>query len=314
MEDINLAERTMQWMGRKQFRSPGRGTFWPSEASARFTNQFNETEVVGKCQRATFYRLKGLTPTNPPTGRSQVIFMLGNTVEDQLVEMWKQMGIWENNSVRFEDRSKNLSGEFDAILREGNRKYGVECKSFYGYYANKQIMGHWSGRGANKRFVKGAPKVEHLMQAATYADQTRGRLEGFKIFYASRDNNEFKEFNVIVSESGTIFVNGTAENRFTINDVYARYIELKEAVDGDAIPPKDFVYEPDDERVKVLFERGEISKNAYDNHVSGKQCYTDFHCSYCDFKDHCLGPNSNSWTNPEADAPALDNPLMHGGL
>jgi len=314
MEDINLAERSIEWMNRKQYRSAGRGTFWPSEARVQFTNQFHEEEILGKCKRATFYRLKGLKPTNPPTGKSQILFLLGHTVEAQVVEIWKQMGIWENNSVRFENREKNLSGEFDVVLREGDRKYGVEVKSFYGYYANKQILGHWSGRGANKRFVNGRPKDEHLMQAALYADHTRGTLEGFKLFYASRDNNEFKEFNITVNEGGTIFINGAADNRFTINDVYRSYAELGEHIANDDLPGKDFVFEPSDERVKVLFERGDVSKSAFDAHSSGKKRVSDFHCSYCNFKDHCLGPRSDSWDNPEAAAVNLDNPLAHGGL
>lgn len=315
MEDINLTERTIHWMARKQFRSKGRGTFWPSEASAQFTNQFNEVETVGKCKRATFYRLKGLKPTNPPSSKSQVIFLLGNLIEDQLVEMWKQMGLWENNSVRWEDKEKNLSGEFDCILREGNRLYGVECKSFYGYHANKQILGYWEGRAPNKRFIYGRPKDEHLMQAAIYADQTRGQLEGFKIFYCSRDNNEFKEFNITTTEDGTIFINGRAETRFTMNDVYSRYTQLQQHLDEESIPDKDYTYKPDDATVQKLFERGDVSKSAYEAHVAGKESYTDFHCSYCEYKDHCQGPNSNSFVNPQVEVPVQEiDYLMQGGL
>lgn len=316
MEDINLKERTIAWMARKQYRSKGRGTFWASEASAKFTNQFNEVEVVGKCHRAVYYRLNGVKPTNLPSAQSEVIFMLGNMVEDNLVEMWKQMGIWENNSVRWEDKARNLSGEFDCILREGDRKYGVECKSFFGYHANKQILGHWSGRGTAKRYVYGRPKDEHLMQAAIYADQTRGELEGFKLFYCSRDDNEFAEFNIKVNDAGTIFINGRPEQRFGMNEVYGRYRALGEYT---AVPPRDYTWKLSNERVQVLFDRGDLSKSAYEAHMAGKEEATDFHCGYCDFRDYCHGPNSETTTPAAPPQPTIaqvmdSDYLRHGGL
>lgn len=320
MEDINLVERTMNWMARKQYRSKGRGTFWASEASCTFTNQFNEQETIGKCHRASYYRIAGVKPTNPPSPQSEVIFLLGHLVEDQLIEMWKQMGIWENNSVRWEDKARNLSGEFDVILREGDRKYGAECKSFYGYYANKQILGHWEGRGAAKRFVYGRPKDEHLMQAAIYADQTRGDLEGFKLFYCSRDENKFQEFNIKVNDQGIIFINGRPEPRFNINDVYRRYAELEQAIASGTIPAKDYTWKLTDERVEQLFSRGDLSKSAYEAHTSNKEKASDFHCNYCDFKDYCHGPNSDRIVTNAPVAEVTVNPLMeadylsHGGL
>lgn len=700
MEDINLIDRTMAWMSRKQYRSKSRGTFWPSEASAKFLNDFNEVETVGKCHRAIYYRIAGVKPTNPPSPKSEVIFLLGNLIEDQLVEMWKQMGIWENNSVRWEDKARNLSGEFDVILREGNRKYGAECitpdsliplydgrifpakaiepgstlidydgqpvvvknvqikevvdqklfrykskingllaefssehpiwtgdlkisrkisdnkvrsysiinqkftkaedvkpgmyistpyeaaavngirkfniedflnahsklhnfktiikdnkvglsyakninrqnflprvidlnddimylfglyiaegwasregaisfsfntdekdyitsvktimkkyfdldasekvgddgsctsvivyckslaiifktlfgedahekripfkpseldkdqikslvkglingdghevtktqrrlytvspvlakdtfklllsigeypsikqyqqgettfkgcgyiyrvefadgdseihvidndkaffkvkeveeyfysgtfinyevtgsntfvagmigthncKSFYGYHANKQILGRWEGRGDNKRYVYGRPKDEHLMQAAIYADQTQGELEGFKLFYCSRDENQFAEFNIRTDANKRIFINGRHENRFTVNDIYGRYRQLQEAIDAQTIPDKDYTWKPDDATVQRLFERGEISKTAFESHESGKERYTDFHCNYCDYKDYCHGPNSNVIAIEDNQAIVRPETLdfMHGGL
>ena len=321
MRDINLVERTMLWMARKQYRSKGRGTFWASEASCKFTNDFNEQETVGKCHRASYYRIAGVKPTNPPSAQSQVIFLLGNLVEDQLVEMWKQMGIWENNSVRWEDRPRNLSGEFDVILREGDRKYGAECKSFYGYYANKKILGHWEGRGANKRYVRGAPKDEHLMQAAIYADQTRGDLEGFKLFYCSRDENAMKEFNVTIGPNRELLIDGQP-NRYNIDQVYARYRTLEEHISNGTIPPKDYTWKLTDERVEQLFARGDLSKSVYEAHTSGKEKASDFHCNYCDFKDYCHGPNSDRIVidnTPVVESPIEINPLevdylSHGGL
>lgn len=288
IREINLKERTLEWMGRKQFRSSGRGTLWPSEASVKTTNQYGEEEVIGKCARSIYYRLNKVTPTNPPTAKSYIVFMLGHQIEAAITELWKQMGIWENNSVRWEDKEKNLSGEFDLILREEDFLYGAEIKSFYGYYANKEILGHYSGRGANKVWNLGHPKDAHLLQSAIYADQTRDRLKGFKLFYISRDNCDMAEFNIEVNGAGEIFINGELETRFKMEDVYARYAYMNNSANNSIKPPRDFVHKPDDARVEVLHERGEISDSAYKKHIEGKAQYTMWACDYCDFKDHCL--------------------------
>lgn len=316
MQNIGLKQRTLEFMGRRQFRSAARGTLWASEASVEFTNEFNETEKLGKCKRAVWYRLKGIPQSNPPGANSQLLFLLGNVVEAEFTEIWKQMGIWENNSVRWEDRDRNLSGEYDIILREGEMLYGVEMKSFFGYYANKQILGHWSGRGANKRFINGRPKVEHLMQASIYVDQSRDRLEGFKLIYASRDNNELAEFNITIPDpvEKIIYINGIAESRFTLNDVYEGYAKVNRLKELDTPPARDYTYEPDDIRVKTLHERGEVSDSAYKKHVDGKQRVTDFHCSYCSHKDYCLGAQGDSRLEEGVPVAEIPDHILHGGL
>lgn len=279
MDTINLKQRTLDWFGRKQFRAAGRGTLWPSEASVKYTNEFGEETIAGKCHRAVFYRQSPVVPTNPPEARSQIIFLLGHQVEAAICEAWKQMGIWENNSVRWEDREKNISGEMDIILREGEMLYGAEIKSFYGYYANKQLLGHYSGRGRNKVWNPGSPKDEHLMQAALYVDHTHGKLAGFKLFYLSRDQMDMAEFNITVDENTKeIFINGIKEQRFTVQDIYDRYGTLDTFIKGGIKPQREFVLNPSQERVDVLHARGDISASAYKDHCSGKRPYHPFQC------------------------------------
>jgi len=318
LETINLKDRTLDWLGRKQYRSKGRGTLWPSEASVKYTDEFGEEKVAGKCHRAVYYRQSDVAPTNPPDARSQIIFLLGHQVEAAICEAWKQMGIWENNSVRWEDRERNLSGEFDIVLREPDPEtgepmlYGAEIKSFYGYYANKQLLGHWSGRGKNKFYTAGKPKDEHLMQAALYVDHTHGKLHGFKLLYLSRDQMDMAEFNITVDrETKEIFINGEKETRYTLADVYSRYAECNTLLRSDLKPQREFVYLPSSERVEVLHARGEVSASAYKDHMSGKKPVTDFHCSYCDYRDHCLNVDTGAEPEVVEETPEMH---MHGSL
>ena len=306
MRNFNLKDFTLNWMGRgDQFRSKSRGTFWPSEARAEFTNANGHQEVLGKCMRASYYRLTGAPLTNPPSAKSQVIFHLGNQIEDGIVEIWKQAGIWDNNSVRFEDRDKNISGEFDCVLRDptveliGLPKFGAEVKTFYGYMQEKTILGHSEGRGARKHWVWGKPKDENLMQAAIYCDQTRDTLSGFKLYYISRDKNDMAEFNISVDDNGTIFIHdpkrGGAplpETRFAMNDIYDSWTDLKGFIERGEIPARDFDFRPSQEKIEEMYGLGEISKSAYEKHNSGKIPYRDWHCSYCSYRDHCQGPEA----------------------
>jgi CRISPR/Cas system-associated exonuclease Cas4 (RecB family) len=287
IDQINLKEKTLQWFARKQFRSKSKGTLWPSEASAEYINQYGEKEVAGKCHRAVYYRVSGVSPTNPPDAKSQVVFLLGNSIEDTVTEAWKQMGIWENNSVKWEDKARNLSGEYDVILREGADFYGVEVKSFYGYVANKTILGHSEGRGPKKIWIPGKPKDEHLMQAALYVAHSEGQLKGFKLFYVSRDNCDMAEFNITLDQNKDIFINGRKEIRFNLENIYERYQRLNTAIDSEVKPPREFTFLLSDERVEELFKRGDLAKSVYEAHKTKKQNARDWHCSYCDFRDHC---------------------------
>ena len=196
INSINLKDATLKWMGRSQFRSKSKGTFWPSEASAEYINEYGEQCIMGKCHRAVYYRHKGYEVTDPPSPKSQIIFELGRQIENAMVEIWKQMGIWENNSLKWENKERNISGEYDVILKVNGSPIGVELKSFYGYYANKQIAGHSSGRGANKIWIPGRPKDENLMQAALYCWNEFDRIDGFKLYYVSRDKSDMYEFNI----------------------------------------------------------------------------------------------------------------------
>lgn len=316
IEEINLKQRTLDWFARKQYRSKSRGTLWPSEASAEYTNQYGEKEVVGKCHRAIYYRLDGVRPTNPPDAKSQIVFLLGNSIEDAVTEAWKQMGLWENNSVKWEDKFRNISGEFDVILREGDKLYGVEVKSFYGYVANKTILGHSEGRGEKKRWVHGKPKDEHLMQAALYVSHAEGDLAGFKLFYVSRDNCDMAEFNITLDEKKNIYINGYKETRFNMQTIYDRFAKMNEHADKKIKPEREFNLYLSDERVEELYERDDLSKSAYEAHKSGKEKARDWHCSYCDYKDHCWKVDKDTATTLPTEVEEIETVefMLHGSL
>ena len=131
---------------------------------------------------------------------------------------------------------------------------------------------------------------------------------------ASRDNNELQEFNITVPDENTkvIYINGQSENRFTLHEVYDSYAKVNSFAELASPPERDYTYRPDDIRVKQLFERGEISSAAYKKHTEKKEAYTDFHCSYCSYKDYCHSEQGDMSIGAEPD-PQPDH-TTHGGL
>ena len=132
---------------------------WPSEASA---DRIDKTEgpVVGACHRKSFGRMVGWPVTNQidPVGAWR--FVTGRSVETHLTTLAvaAKPPIYVANGVRHFVRDIYLPFELDLVVKDPNTHTGwiVECKTIYGYMANKQIM------------EEGKPKLENLMQAALY--------------------------------------------------------------------------------------------------------------------------------------------------
>jgi uncharacterized protein YqgQ len=274
-------------------------TLWPSQASVLSTSG----DVIGRCLRASFYEKTGVKETNPVSDRVTLMGYMGTMIEDGLIDLTKNAGIWEANNVKFE--FEGVSGEIDIAIRPLNlelnppeeEQYIVECKSCSGYYINKEVFGYNEGRGENKTYVKGKPKDPHLLQAAIYAHV--GRQKGFKgtiILYVSRDEAALAEFLITVDEDGKVFINGELDPRFKMKDIFYRYDLLRRYITSNELPDRDYKPEYTDAEVKALFESKQISKTVYEAHNNRKELYCDEQCDYCPFKLKCLNQTSTTVT------------------
>jgi CRISPR/Cas system-associated exonuclease Cas4 (RecB family) len=281
---FTLKDKIMQEIKIKRTRSLGsKPTLWPSQASAKLPTG----EVVGSCMRSSYYeKHPDVKETNPVSPAVSLMGYMGTKIEDGLIDLIKNIGIWENNNVKWQ--AKGLSGEVDVICREDNRLYIVECKSCSGYHANKEVFGYSSGRGAQKRWVPGKPKDKHLMQAAIYADISKGTCEGTLIIYISRDEAKMQEFLITIDENQRILIDGFPESRFTMTDIYSKYEELQTHIDRKVLPAPEFKHTYTDQEVQRLFDAKEISAAAKDGHISGDKKYMDKECSYCNFRNVCV--------------------------
>ena len=289
MSNWSLLEATDKFLCRPRISLPKHKTFYPSEASAQDT----DGNVFGHCNRASWYRLQDYSSkiSEPSKPSSHWAAEMGSKVEEIQWERWKQMGILLERSLKFVDAARNISGEFDGIIAEPDGKPTVvENKSFWGYYATKEICGDTRNTGK--------PKDQNLMQVMIYIDQaTKANItDRAKLVYNARDSSQKAEFDVrletidgqqwpIVKVAGT--TKETYNRAFSLEMIYNRFAELKQFVDTGVEPPRDFQKEYSAEKIELLFAKDELSKAKYDAWKKGKETPGSWQCSYCNFASYC---------------------------
>ncbi len=293
---FSLKDKIFNELRRRRTRSlVDKNTLWPSQASVISTNG----EVIGKCLRASFYEKTGETPTNIVDDAIVAMGYMGTKIEDGIIELCKNQGIWEANNIKWQ--AHGISGEVDIIIRVLNTDiyphvedmYIVECKSCSGYYVNKELFGYYEGSGSNRTYVKGKPKDKHLLQSVLYAHVAKDKgFKGTIIFYVSRDESKMTEFLVSVDDDGRIFINGELDQRFKVQDIISRYQVLQSTIDLNELPNRDYKPLYSDQEVEELYGLKKISKTAYENHKNKKTSYCDSECNYCEFKLKCLSEDS----------------------
>jgi len=287
-DNYDLFKDMDRHMTRPKFKAARSKFFYPSEASVRLTDQYGDSKIVGKCLRASYFRLSGEFEGIPYDAHTQYIFMGGNRTESALINIWKEMGVWVDNSVKFVDYEHNISGELDAILAEPGtgQLYGVEVKSFYGYFAEKEIFGNKS--------QKGFPKMGQLLQTLIYTNFFKNQLPYFRMVYFDRGGSKRRTFKIELHEEGNIIypkVEGEIIRSFAVNDIYARYSELQDCLETKTIPPNDFELQYSDTKVEDFWKKGKVAKTKYEKWQKGKlgshEKIGDWECNYCQYKNEC---------------------------
>jgi hypothetical protein len=221
----------------------------------------------------------------PHSARSEFIFKMGNMVESVLIEQFKQMGVWVDDDVEFYNNNYNLKGKLDAVCKSPNGDlYGVEIKSFYGYYAQKEIIG-------NKK-TPGRPKDNNLLQTIIYANEFKNTLDHFRMVYLERGNAARNEFIIgirPVNGVDRVIINGEIERRFTVQDIYDRYEALNGYIQRSEVPPGEFKLYYDDDEIEYYYQKNKVSKTDYQKFKRTGVRPGDWQCSYCPFKRYCWG-------------------------
>jgi len=280
---------------------------YPSEASVSYMDG-NRKIVIGTCNRSVWYRTNEIPKTNPGGIKLYQTGRIGKELEKMQVRLWKELGLWIANNIKFFNKDLVLSGELDAIVKNPmtGKLMGIEMKTHYEYPARKQIYGAKKEKGTG-RFIAGQPKDNHFLQALLYAWEYRDVLDEFRLFYFERGTGERVEFRIgsakrndgqhqcyweqIPGRYWNAFQEGKVLQPYTIEDLHKRYKDLIKVLRKKEMPERDFEITWDKETIEYKYSQGKVSKTNYDKWVKNPSLQSnqvgDWQCSYCDWKDQC---------------------------
>jgi hypothetical protein len=294
-KDFKLLETTAEYMSKK-IRLPvvKEKFFFPTEASVELEPEHpGEPNVIGHCARATYYRYSGEFAGEKYTHKSLYTFLIGKAVEQELIELWKQMGLLIDSNIKFNSKEHFVSGEIDAVITDiydHDHPIAIEVKTYHGYQATKELAGHYADR-KKQHWIDGQPKDAHLLQILIYLHLHPHIFKYGKLVYIDKEacNNQV-EFNISLSKEGNNtypVINGIVNRRFSIEQVYERFNKIKEYVDNKKIPPRDFQLEYSSVKIEREFKAGNIAKTRYEKWQKTGDKIGSFQCNYCPYSAEC---------------------------
>jgi PD-(D/E)XK nuclease superfamily len=240
---------------------------------------------------------------------------LGKLIEIELIETWKLAGIYENSSIKLYDPVLNISGELDCIIKNPSGELiVVEAKSYYGYWAAKEIEG--------SKYTKSKPKDQNLLQTLLYLHYFKDIVAGAKIYYVARDKGHEACFNVgmrLVGDRHYAVIGAEGETMELHPEIYVegildRYRILNRFIEANVPPGREFKLRWNDAEMEDMGQSGELSKTDYAAWKKAKvdsNRQGDFQCSYCAYKKTCYDPVWNQagfdWGTYEGD-PIYNDP------
>ncbi len=295
----SLTNHITQFMTRPRVGDPRQPSLWPSDASAQVINEHGETEIVGSCRRATFFRYTIDNFLFDPTKHAKYeplvdellrlkiepekymrwIWEAGKLFEDHVIEQAKQSGVYVAEQVQIVIPEYNIVGKLDLIVRNPDTGGFIaeEVKSVYGHNANNIL-------GTPTKRKLGKPREGNMMQLAIYDWHLKKRMSGLedsRLLYGARDTGRYAEFSVS-AESGkgieyqavSPWLESPVTSPITIDAMLQEYKYVEAAFQAGDVPNKDFDLAHSDERLQTMYDRDEMSKTkreAYEKILQRRQ-------------------------------------------
>ena len=306
-------------------------TKWPSSATAIVNGK-----VVGKCRRQEFFRFLlaqwnfskdyekytqflefVLSKKKPTETYLKWIWKQGEIYEDYCVDLAKESGVFVSGQTSVYIPQYNVSGKLDLIVvnPETTNYHIVEVKSVYGFNANS-VLGTDAER---RRGMLGTPRESHLMQIGLYqwwyANPDERFAEGLLV-YGARDTGKYAEYKITVEKEDNldyIFYQGNAPTNtskvntgISIQSILENYRYVTEFISKDLIPKRDYELIYSQDRIKELYEAGELNKTdtaQYEKRQKqieqGKTRLVkevvkgDWQCRLCEYSKVCYEESNN---------------------
>jgi hypothetical protein len=292
---------------------------WPSEASAQLGNV-----SVGECKRTMFYKILGVTPTEPMSITGKFICDAGNLYEGYHIAKFKDQGILVAEQVPMDfiiPNSKNsvqVRGRMDCIVQQEGVKSSIEIKSVSEFKAAK-IMS-----GADLPL----PASNNLMQAMLYkyyvSETEAGKalnIDEVYLMYVNRSTGEtfyykidledgfpiITAFNQTGKELGSVNLKDVksfadleqtasiatsddarlAELRINIQDIFNKMDDIYNYTTTKTLPPCDYTMVYTEAQAKREHALGRLSKMKL-NKIAKGEVFGDNKCNYCSFRTKCM--------------------------
>jgi hypothetical protein len=296
MSNWSLLDHLTAGLEKPRFGDKKRPNFWPSEASAQVKNDHDEEVTVGKCRRAIYLRYlydcydfypERYTHYAPlierirenyvhPDNYVRWLWIQGELYEEYCVRQATQTGVHIASQVPafyISPGGWSLSGKIDeVVLNPETGKYScVEYKSVYGFGGNF-VLGSESER---RRGLMGTPRESNLMQVGYYdwkVGKSDDRFENSRLPYGSRDTGRYAEYEISTEmregdEETFIYYRGISphitdwtNSGISMENILGQFQYVQNCLDSGEIPARDYEHTFSEEKMNVLWQRGELSK------------------------------------------------------
>jgi CRISPR/Cas system-associated exonuclease Cas4 (RecB family) len=292
---------------------------WPSEATATLS-----LISVGECKRAIFYKVLGSTPTEPMSLSGKRICDAGNMVESWCILRYKEKGCLKDSQVQIDFLIPNscnkvqIRGRIDCIIEEDGIINAIEIKSV-GEFKSAKIMSnaelplpspnnlmqamlykyYLSETEAGKALNVDNVYLRYVNRG-TYSDfYYKVDLEdGWPVITAyvqagkelgSVNLKNVKSFQDLASSSGISSSDEArlAELKINIQDIFNKLDEIYTYTKNKTLPPCDYSIVYTQDRAKLEYNLGRISKIKY-NKIAKGEVLGDSKCMYCAYRTKCM--------------------------
>lgn len=270
----------------------------------------------GSCLREGYYRWMQCVRDNRPADADMVLTaMQGEAQHIMLVGFLKSMVVDTQLVVlsaeqRFYDSDRLISGRSDIVLQDVSTGEMVGCDI-------KTVSDYAAGEACTQ------PRIKDLLQCALYLDQydkatPKGgrKLTSWVLLYIARGHHykldkfphgslmkHMWQYSITLGEDGHIIVENQLgavvhHHDITIDGIYERYDELLEHIRLKQLPPRDYTFRYDEDRLTAMYKakegltkplRATIKDWLDAGAPAGKLGIDmgDFECRWCSYSSTC---------------------------
>lgn len=217
---------------------------------------------LSSCKRQIAYKKLGYEPSNPIDLPQLLKMHWGNLIHEDIQRILKEQGYLISAEIAkgIEYSGLEFNYFYDGIVEYENEQYLLEIKTVY---------------ASGYKSIEDAPKDEHVLQALAYCKFEN--IDKAIILYAGRDNGYLKQ-HYLYLDGDVLNINGydtdyVEQFGAKVGDLH----HLKAIIERRELPERDF-------EITLKNNNGVITESFQKDN---KKYASDWHCSYCSFKDLC---------------------------